>query len=77
MNINPTSEDQVGSYDIALKAYLADYEEVEDAAHKPADLEFSMNVVIDTGINDPPYFEESLTNYLSVQVNTTRTSTSW
>ena len=38
INLNPTSEDQVGSYQISLRAYLTDYEEVEDATQKPADL---------------------------------------
>ena len=38
INLNPTSEDQVGSYEISFRAYLEDYEEVEDATHKPSDL---------------------------------------
>ena len=38
INLNPTSEDQVGTYEISFRAFLADYEELQDAAQKPADL---------------------------------------
>ena len=59
MDFAPISESQVGGYVAEFRAFLEDYESVS-GSHKPASTIFEMSLIVDTAINDPPYFDPPL-----------------
>ena len=66
VKLNPTQEEQVGVYTLTFRAYLEDYESVDDAAHKPADIQKTVIFEINSGVNDPPYFIDRIDETYSV-----------
>ena len=56
---------------------MTDYESLTDTEQKPADIEFSIRVTIESAINNPPYFEDPLTDYFPVEINRTSTEGEW
>ena len=67
LEFNPISEDQVCGYVIVFRVYLEDYESVS-TQHQPYNETLEMSLIVQSAINEPPYFISPLDEIFPAQI---------